>query len=240
MTYPNSCVTVGDDSYIGVLEETVRATQGASEYTPIDRPSTNANTHPATQKEHYMLDKIAPLFAIKSRQIGTALISIYISCEYLALLRIGSGGISNLSSAFTFIKLNNVSNWITTFRTDLINSHIAQWANYTLIIWLIIACIYLVKQYTSQDPSDLLPQSSLTTSFFWALGTDFFGQQHINTIYTLCIIIALFLILIINIIRREAPISRTAFAVIACTIGPPLFLTIAPVAILARDSNGNN
>ena len=186
-----------------------------------------------------MLDKIAPLFAIKARQIGTAIISIYIFCEYLAVAGIGHGGISNFSIALTFIKLNNVSNWITTFRTDLINSHIAQWANCLLIIWLIIACLYLIKQYTSQDPSDLLPQSSITTSFFWALGTDFFEQQHINTIYTLCIIIALLLILIINIIRREAPIPRTAFAVIACTIGPPLFLIIAPVAILTRASNNN-
>ena len=185
-----------------------------------------------------MLDKIAPLFAIKARQIGTAIISIYIFCEYLAVAGIGDGGISNFSIALTFIKLNNVSNWITTFRTNLINSHIAQWANCLFIIWLIIACLYLIKQYTSQDPSDLLPQSSITTSFFWALGTDFFGEQRINTSYSHCIIIALFLILSMNLIKREAPISRTVFAAIAC-IGSPLFLIIAPVAILTRASNNN-
>ncbi len=187
-----------------------------------------------------MLDKIAPLFAIKSRQIGTAIISIYISCEYLALFGIGSGGISNLSSAFTFIKLNNVSNWITTFRTDLITSPIAQPASCIVLIWLIIASIYLFKQYTDQTPSNILPQSSIATTFFWALGTDFFGEHQINTPYSHCIIITLVIILIENIRRREAPISRTLFAALACTIAHPLFLIIAPVAILARDSNDIN
>ena len=129
---------------------TMRATQ--------NNTSNRPNIRPTTQKEHYMLGKIASLFAIKERQIGTVIISIYIFCEYLALFGIGSGGISNLGSALTFVKLNNVSNWITTFQTDLIKSPIAQTTNYIFIIWLIITCAYLIKQYTSQTPSNLLPQ----------------------------------------------------------------------------------
>ncbi len=163
MTHPNNCVTVRDDSHMQATRMqhnhdttpqpqpyiTMRATQ--------NNTSNRPNIRPTTQKEHYTLGKIASLFAIKERQIGTVIISIYIFCEYLALFGIGSGGISNLGSALTFVKLNNVSNWITTFQTELIKSPIAQTTNYIFMIWLIITCAYLIKQYTSQTPSNLLP-----------------------------------------------------------------------------------
>ena len=186
-----------------------------------------------------MLSQALSLLSIKARELITAFLSIYILCEDLAIIGIGSGGISNIASVFNFLKLSNVGYEITSLQQGLIESPFAPYANYLFRAWLIISCSYFTRQYIEYTPSSILTRPAITTSFFWALGTDLFEHHKIDTFYTQVIIITLAIILIINMLKKEEPIIRTLHATISC-IASPLILIFAPVVILMRDNKENN
>lgn len=180
-----------------------------------------------------MFNQVASTFSIKKQEIGTMIISFYIFCEYLAVAGIGSGGVSNIGSALHFIELGEAGRWITSLQTRLSASNMAQYFNWLCLVWLSIAILYLVALYTKKTPSNLLPRPAIATSLFWALGTDFFNEQAILSTYSYTFGIALTSILIINVFKKEQPLSRTALAAFAC-IGSPIFLLSAPVLLLIR------
>lgn len=183
-----------------------------------------------------MIDKALSLFTIKARELVTIILSIYIFCEYLAIFGTVSGGVSNIGSCLQFIELHEAGRWIISLQTRLATSNIAQYINYIFPTWLSIATLYFIALYTKKTPSNLLPRPALTTSFFWALGSDFSNEHTFLSTYTYIIVITLAFILIINIIKQEHPLARTAHATFACILGCPIFLLLAPVIILTRET----
>lgn len=179
-----------------------------------------------------MMEKVFAALGVSLKEILTMLSALYVILEYATISGFLHGGFVTLGEIFGYFGLNEVQSWLADFYAKVSSDDALPYGKAISFILLFVACFYFVTEYTRRTPTNLLPKASFLVWILWAASTDLFNKHLLFTSHTAVIILALLMILLCNLLKKESDtLARFVLASASC-VAVPFYLVIAPVALL--------
>ncbi|MCQ9332084.1 hypothetical protein [Corynebacterium phoceense] len=136
------------------------------------------------------LDGFLAAFLERLHNLATFIASTYIACVFWGVFIAGTSGYDLLGKILKVLGFDSATNWAASVADRIEKANAYEAVHVLLGIWLIVSLIFFVVDYAGTITGNLLPQSAISTAFFWCILTDFFYQGSIWGLHTLAILVA--------------------------------------------------
>lgn len=178
-----------------------------------------------------MTEKVFAALGVPLKEMLKMSSALYMVLECATISGFLHGGFVTLGEIFGYFGLE-VQSWLADFYAKVSSDDALPYGKTISFILLCVACSYFVTEYTRRTPTNLLPKASFLVWILWAASTDLFNKHLLFTWHTAVIILALLMILLCNLLKKESDtLARFFLACVSC-VAVPFYLVIAPVALL--------